>query len=167
MAETHEASKKAAPRRAAPKTADVAFGEVSEELTALRAIVEASSHGGGEEYFQALVRHLARAVDARYAFVAEFTSPETHVKARTVAFWAKDQIADNFEWTLAGTPCEEVVQGNLCHHPSDVRRSFPNDRPLVEWGIESYLGVPLRDPGGRSWVTLPSSTTARCRRSRA
>jgi formate hydrogenlyase transcriptional activator len=148
MAETHEASKKAAPRRAAPETADDAFGEVGEELTALRAIVEASSHGGGEEYFQALVRHLARAVDARYAFVAEFTSPETHAKARTVAFWAKDQIADNFEWALAGTPCEEVVQGNLCHHPSDVRRSFPNDRLLVEWGIESYLGVPLRDPRG-------------------
>ena len=83
-----------------------------------------------------------------YAFIAEFSSPESHTRARTIAFWARDHIAENFEWTLAGTPCEDVVHGNLCHHPSDVRQSFPDDRLLVEWGIESYLGVPLRDHEG-------------------
>src|SRR5262249_39119535 len=49
---------------------------------------------------------------------------------------------------LAGTPCEEVVRGKLCHHPSGVRQRFPDDMLLVEWGIESYLGVPLHDPQG-------------------
>ena len=148
MAETHEVSRKAAPRRALPESADDAFSEVREELAALRAIVEASSHGGGEECFQALVRYLAGALDAHYAFVAEFSPPESNTRARTIALWARDRIAENFEWTLAGTPCEDVVRGTLCHHPSDVRRNFPNDRLLVEWGIESYLGVPLRDPEG-------------------
>src|SRR5215471_12884362 len=147
MAQTHEASGKAAEKYATANGSDVSRGE-SEELTALRAIVEAASHSTGEEYFQAFVRNLARLVDARYAFIAEFASPETTTKARTIAFWARDHIAENFEWTLAGTPCEEVVHGNLCHHPSGVRQLFPDDRPLVEWGIESYLGVPLRDPRG-------------------
>jgi PAS domain S-box-containing protein len=149
MAETHEASKKAAPRRTAPGPADDAFGEVTEELTALRALVEAASRGSGEAYFQALVRHLARAVDARYAFVAEFAPPETHTRARPIAFWSSDHIADDFEWELAGTPCEEVVRGSLCHHPWGVRQSFPKDRLSAERGIESYLGVPLRDPQGK------------------
>ena len=121
---------------------------MTEELTALRAIVEAASHSSGEEYFQAFVRNLARLVDAHYAFIAEFVSPETITRARTIAFWARDHIAENFEWTLAGTPCEEVVHGTLCHHPSGVRQLFPDDRLLVEWGIESYLGVPMRDPRG-------------------
>jgi hypothetical protein len=106
-------------------------------------ILEAASHSSGEEYFQAFVRYLARAVDARCAFVAEFASPEIHTKARTIAFWAGDHIADNFEWTLAGTPCEEVLRGNLCHHPWGVREKFPEDRTSAERGIESYLGVPL------------------------
>src|SRR5262249_39599167 len=139
---------KAATTLSTPEKTDDAFCEVTEELTALRAIVEAASHGSGEEYFQALVRNLARVVDAHYAFVAEFASPETQTRAWTIAFWANDRIAENFEWILAGTPCEEVIQGNLCHHPSDVRRKFPHDRALVEWRIESYLGVPLRDPKG-------------------
>jgi PAS domain S-box-containing protein len=126
---------------------DVSPGAV-EELTALRAIVEGTARTIGEEFFQSLVRHLARAMDTTYAFVAEFTSPET-TKARTIAFWARDRIAENFEWTLAGTPCEEVVHGKLCHHPSGLRRSFPNDRSSAERGIESYLGVPLYDPEGK------------------
>jgi PAS domain S-box-containing protein len=148
MVQTHNASRKAAEKRATSNVSDdVSRGE-AEELTALRAIVEAASHSSGEEYFQAFVRNLARLVDAHYAFIAEFASPETTTRARTIAFWARDHIAENFEWTLAGTPCEEVVHGTLCHHPSGVRQLFPDDRPLVEWGIESYLGVPLRDPRG-------------------
>src|SRR5439155_14832891 len=134
--------------RTTPETADDLSCGVNDELTALRAIVEAAAYSRGEEYFQAFVRNLARAVDAHYAFVAEFASPEVRAKARTIAFWARDHIAENFEWTLAGTPCEEVVHGNLCHHPSGVRQLFPGDGTLAEWGIESYLGVPLRDPQG-------------------
>src|SRR4029077_20649007 len=116
--------------------------------TSLRASVEAAARSTGEEYFQAFVRNLARLVDAHYAFIAEFASPETTTRARTIAFWARDHVAENFEWTLAGTPCEEVVHGNLCHHPSGVRQLFPGDGTLAELGIESYLGVPLRDPQG-------------------
>jgi len=143
MAQTHKAAVQASEKHAASNGSDdVSCGE-TEELTALRAIVETASHSSGEEYFQAFVRNLARALDARYAFVAEFASPEIHTKARTIAFWAGDHIADNFEWTLAGTPCEEVLRGNLCHHPWGVREKFPEDRTSAERGIESYLGVPL------------------------
>src|SRR6516164_3429549 len=145
MAQTHEASEKAAPRRAAPETADDDLGEVSEELTALRAIVEGTAHHTGEAYFESLVRHLATAVGTRYAFVAEFAGG---TRARTLAFWFRDRITDNVEWDVIGTPCADVVRGNLCHHPSGVKLKFPDDKPLVDWGIESYLGVPLCDAKG-------------------
>jgi len=112
-------------------------------------IVEGTAHSTGAEFFQTLVCHLAQAVGVHYAFVAEFATPGTRTRARTVAFWSRDGIAENFEWTLAGTPCEEVVHGKLCHHPSGVRQNFPEDRLLVDWGIESYLGVPLCDPEGK------------------
>ena len=132
-----------------PDGGDDASRGAAEELTALRAIAEGTARATGEGFLQSLVRCLARAVEAHYAFVAEFASPETTTRARTIAFWSRDRIAENIEWTLAGTPCEEVVHGKLCHHPSGVRQSFPNDRLLVERGIESYLGVPLCDPEGK------------------
>src|SRR5262249_21673507 len=97
-------------------------------------------------FFQSLVQHLAAAVGTRYAFVAEFAGG---TRARTLAFWCRDRIADNVEWDVVGTPCEDVVRGNLCHYPTGVRVGVPDERPMVEWGIESYLGVPLCDTQGR------------------
>jgi PAS domain S-box-containing protein len=118
----------------------------TDELVALRAIVEGTARHTGQEFFHSLVRHLAPAVGTRYAFVAEFAGG---TRARTLAFWCRDRITDNVEWDVIGTPCHDVVRGNLCHYPTGVRDRFPDDRPMVEWGIESYLGVPLCDAQGR------------------
>ncbi len=118
----------------------------TDDLAALRAIVEGTAHQTGKEFFQSLVRHLAAAVGVRHAFVAVFAGG---TKARTLAFWFRDRITDNIEWDVLGTPCEDVVRGNLCHHPAGVSQRFPEDKLLVDWGIESYLGVPLLDAQGR------------------
>ena len=118
----------------------------SEEIAALRAISAGTAHTTGEAFFHSLVCQLAAAIKVSHAFVAEFADVNT--RARTLAYWANDRIGDNFEWDLAGTPCEDVVRGSLCHYPTDVYRKFPDDKPLVEMGIESYLGVPLCDARG-------------------
>jgi PAS domain S-box-containing protein len=118
----------------------------TDEVVALRAIVEGTARHTGQEFFQSLVRHLAAAVGTRYAFVAEFAGG---TRARTLAFWFRDRITDNVEWDVTGTPCQDVVRGTLCHYPAGVSARFPDDKPMVEWGIESYLGVPLCDAQGR------------------
>jgi PAS domain S-box-containing protein len=117
----------------------------NDDTAALRVIIEGTAHDTGEAFLQSLVRHLASAVGTRYAFVAEFAGG---TRARTLAFWFRDRITDNIEWDVIGTPCEDVVRGSLCHHPSGVRVKFPDDKPLVDWGIESYLGVPLVNAKG-------------------
>jgi formate hydrogenlyase transcriptional activator len=118
----------------------------SDDIPILRAIVEGTASSTGEEFFQNLVRHLAAALGVHYAFVAEFA--EVNTRVRTLAFWFRDHIHDNLEWELAGTPCEDVVRGALCHHPTGVKEKFPHDEAAVALGIESYLGVPLLDPSG-------------------
>lgn len=75
------------------------------------------------------------------AFIAEFA--ETKTRVRTLAFWMNGQFIQNQEWELEGTPCEDVVRGNLCHHPSGVWKLFPKEE-----GVESYLGVPLTNNDG-------------------
>jgi formate hydrogenlyase transcriptional activator len=121
---------------------------VGEELAALRAILEGTAHSTGEEFLRNLVRHLAEAIDVGHAFVAEFVDQTARTRVRTLAFWSKGRIQENIEWDLAGTPCEDVVRGGLCHYPAGVSQQFPEDLGLVEMGIESYLGVPLLDADG-------------------
>jgi PAS domain S-box-containing protein len=81
-----------------------------------------------------------------FAFVAEFAGTNTRV--RTLAYWKEGRISDNVEFDLAGTPCQDVVNGSLCHHPMNVQQQFPSDEGLVSLQVESYLGVPLRDADG-------------------
>jgi len=110
------------------------------ELVALRAIMEGTAQKTGEEFFRALVEQLSAATGVPNAFVAEFVSPHT---ARSLASWSSGQLQPLAEWDIRGNPCEKVIHGNLCHFPTGVWRDFPQ-----EVGVESYLGVPLRDPAG-------------------
>jgi PAS domain S-box-containing protein len=116
------------------------------DAAALQAIAEGTAQSTGAEFFRKLVQHLARALGVEYAMVAEFAGES---RVRTLAYWKQGVIADNVDYDLPGTPCEDVVRGNLCHHPSGVAGKFPQDVPLTEMAIESYLGVPLVARDGR------------------
>src|SRR5258708_27992848 len=120
MSKRHESSATRPETRATTDGHHGSSAADTDEIVALRAIVEGTVHSTGEEFFQTLVRHLAHTVGAHYALVAEFASPATTERVRTISFWARDHIAENVEWDLAGTPCEDVVRGNLCHYPTAV-----------------------------------------------
>jgi PAS domain S-box-containing protein len=101
-----------------------------------------------DDYFNAVVRHLASELHVKHAFVARCVDwPLTRV--RTLAAFMDGKLLDEgFEYTLAGTPCEEVLNGGTCYFPRDVQRLFPDDAFLVDIGCESYFGLPLFDPSG-------------------
>lgn len=122
-------------------------GSSDPELAALRAIVEGTAEAQGDKFFQALVTNLAQVLNVPYAFVAEFADVRTRV--RTLAYWAQGALAPNIEYDLADTPCEQVVNGGLCHYPTRVHEIFSSDKALTDLGIRSYLGVPLSDSQGR------------------
>jgi hypothetical protein len=112
------------------------------ELGALRAIMEGTAQYTGKEFFRSLVCNLSIATGVANAFIVEFA--DTNMRVRTLAFWMNGEFVENREWDLAGTLCEDVVRGKLCHYPSGVWKPFPKE----EKGIESYLGVPLQDSEG-------------------
>jgi PAS domain S-box-containing protein len=136
------ASPRAAGGKGSPAIAD------HDDLDILRAIVEGTAGSTGEEFFQDLVRHLTSAIGVPFAAISEFAGGN-NTRVRTLAFWARGKIQENFEYDLPGTPCEDVVMhGRLCHHPTGVKDEFPRAKPLVQLGVESYLGAPLLDREG-------------------
>ena len=116
---------------------------------ALRSVLVATAATTGEDFFRALVRQLAMALDVRYALVGELVEPG-YDRVRTLALWADGHPGEGLEYPLAGAPCEHVVtDGGLVTFPDRVRERFPRDDLLVRLEVESYAGVPLRDADGR------------------
>jgi PAS domain S-box-containing protein len=113
----------------------------------LRHITEGTAGSTGDEFFRSLVKHLARALQVRYSFVAECTD-ETKKRVRMLAFWQGEDFGINIEFPLAGTPCQAVIQGNACSYPDRLQMLFPEDAGLVALGAQSYAGVPLINSAG-------------------
>ena len=112
--------------------------------TVLDAVAEGTSGAFGQQFFQAMVRHFARALDVDRAFITECADdPATRV--RTLAVWAANAPADNFEYVLEGTPCAEVIgEGRMCFHREGLSERFPR-----EVGWQAFLGLPIVASDGR------------------
>ena len=113
--------------------------------TVLDAVAEGTAGAFGADFFPAMVRHFARALEVDRAFITVCADhPPTRV--RTLAFWsARGGFAENFEFALAGTPCESVVQdARMQFHRQDVEKMFPR-----EAGFEAYLGMPIIASNGQ------------------
>ncbi|MFB2983105.1 GAF domain-containing protein [Microseira sp. BLCC-F43] len=109
----------------------------------LQSVVTGTASVIGEEFFPALVQHLASALDLRNVFVAEITGP---MRLKTLAFWSGDKAESGFEYDAIDTPCQPVVEeGKLFYFPDRVQERFPKALGLKAMGAVCYLGVPLLD----------------------
>ena len=104
-----------------------ALSEISQTLSAIT----------GETFFRELVMNLGKALGVAFAFVGEVVDDQCRA-IRTVVVNAGGKLVDNFIYELSGTPCENVVGKNIRFYTQGVQRLFPDDRLLVEMGIESY-----------------------------
>jgi PAS domain S-box-containing protein len=115
---------------------------------ALQTIAEGVSGAVGDLFFNFLANYLAETLEVEYAFVGEVV-PENNT-VRTIAVHGNGKAMENFEYDIAGTPCENVIGQQFCIHEKDVQKEFPDDQMLVDMGIESYAGGPLFDSNGKS-----------------
>ena len=107
----------------------------------LRGIVEQTSSVVGQKFFEAMVEFLAKTLKVKYAFVGKLTDDGTAVQ--TLAVCIDNKIGANMRYDLAGTPCANVMEREVCVYNGGVQELFPTDTLLQEMGAESYVGVPL------------------------
>ena len=114
----------------------------------LRTVAEGTAGAVGDEFLRCLVRHVALAFDAKFAFVAEATDPSgEHVRVLS-GWYADDWLAEPFEYDTDGKPCALVVERSVVAFPEALTERFPEAKPAIEMGLESYLAVCLRAADG-------------------
>jgi PAS domain S-box-containing protein len=116
----------------------------------LQNLIEGTAATTGQNFFSALVSHIAVALDVSYAMVAE----QVDGRLQVLAFWANGALQPTFSCQPVQTPCEQVLQDGKYYCHSCVQREFPNTSYLAEMRAESYLGLALHDTQGKAIGSL-------------
>jgi PAS domain S-box-containing protein len=114
---------------------------------ALRTLAETAATLTGKDFLKFIVKTLATCLNVKYAFITECVDPSKQT-LRTLAFWNETAFGENFEYGLANTPCQEVLEGEVCFYPHNVQQNFPDDEDLKTLDVESYVGYPLFSKSG-------------------
>jgi PAS domain S-box-containing protein len=116
---------------------------------ALRRAALAAAHPGGPMLFADLVRELAEGLRATAVFVAVYAD-DTRTHLRTLAAMIDGKVLRNFDYPLAGSPCERVAGGTEFRYVSSgVAPEFQPSSIFAAKGMDSYAAYPMSDSAGR------------------
>ena len=126
----------------------VRFRELlTEDNALLLNILDGTSRETGADFFRALVKELAGALNTYGALVADYVSERSQLRPR--AYWLGDRWVEPGPYDIAGTPCEGVIRrGELFQIRDRVIDHYPQNSFLRDYDLVSYTGMPFRDASG-------------------
>jgi PAS domain S-box-containing protein len=129
---------------------------------AFNAILESTVGITGQDFFDKIVKELSGWLECEIALVGEIVN-ENMVKA--IAMVVDGKPSSCFSYSLAGFPCQKVIQAGFTVFPERICELFPENKILAKIKAEGYVGTPLKDRAGvpigllvaisRSKLTLP------------
>ena len=119
-----------------------------EIIVALQTILNIEQRVSGIEYLKEITKNIAHTFETKYVLIGHALKPENN-KVQTDVVWIKNDFGNNFTYELKDTPCENVYSGKrVCVYPEKIASLFPNDKLLIDMGVESYIGAPILDSSG-------------------
>ena len=100
----------------------------------------------GPDFFAALVKNIAAALEVSHAIVTEKIDRDL----TTLGFWADGELMPTYHYNLNHTPCEYVFQRQEFYCSHNVQQRFPHDKDLVDLQAECYLGISLINTKGEA-----------------
>ncbi len=134
---------------------DLAFGigllqaqqEQQRVQQAVLKVAAAVSTHTGKEFFQHLARQAADALGASGGFVSQLL-PGEPARARTIAAVLQGRSIDNFDYAIAGSPCELLRDADQLVVAQDLGARFPEDHSLAAFDAQAYVGLRLDNAAG-------------------
>jgi formate hydrogenlyase transcriptional activator len=123
---------------------DIRKKKLEQEL--LRTVSEYTAAYTGEDFFNELTRYVSATLNVRYALISE-CSNDDKTKVRTLSYVDHQELRENIEYDLEGTPCEIVMKGKDYFCASALEKQFPREKD-----ISSYVAVPIYSPSTKEVI---------------
>ena len=91
---------------------------------------------------------IQQALGWRWVAITRFTD-NSGERLEVLSFLDQESEQDTFEYDVAGTPCEMVVDTNEFTVFSDLESAFPDYTTLQEMGAKIYAGLVYRNADGK------------------
>jgi hypothetical protein len=119
----------------------------------LRTVAEGTAGAVGDEFLRCLVRHVALAFDAKFAFVGEASDPSgEHV--RVISGWYEgDWMDEPFEYDTRGSPARWSSSGRSSRSRTRRRSASPRPGRRSSWASRATSPSACAPPTGRTSVT--------------
>lgn len=99
----------------------------------------------GRVFFRSMAYNISKIIGVKYCVIAAPKDAD-FCDMKALAFWEDGDHLKDFEYPLAGTPCQHVIgEKNYKIYTNNVDELFPEDTYLSDNGIVSYWGVPFFD----------------------
>lgn len=97
----------------------------------------------GNVFFDQIIGHFHDISGADFTYIGSVD----HIKntVTTITGLAGRDKMENFSYSLKDTPCNVVKYNETCFYPANVCQFYPDDKLLIDMGIEAYVGTPLID----------------------
>jgi len=119
---------------------------------AMTCLAQGVSNADNLSFYDEVAINIQNLYKTKYAFIGVCHYEDGETKIKTISVVKNGKVIDNFEYLLAGTPCNDVIGKQVCTYPNHVDELFPKDVMLKEMSIKSYVGLPLfsadKDPVG-------------------
>ena len=116
---------------------------------ALRRAAVAVSSAEGEGIYRELVRVLASVLGVEVAYIALAHGAHSGT-LKTLAFYKDGEAIDDFEYRIAGTPCEQILRSEQCLITDRLHERFPEDEKFAAMEAGGHAGLPLKARDGTS-----------------
>ncbi|PKI14878.1 bifunctional diguanylate cyclase/phosphodiesterase [Colwellia sp. 12G3] len=104
-------------------------------------------HSSAEDFYINCAKTLTQTYKTQFSFIGLFADRKK-TRIKTLAVWAEDGAAENFTYNLKGSPCADVLDHSMEFICSGAAQLYPDDELLIQMGIESYFGSPLKTVAG-------------------
>ena len=100
-------------------------------------------------FFKNMVYSLANKLNVRWVMICKLMQSQGPKKSQILSMWDRSKFQSEIVYDLKGTPCEKAYKTKEAYFcGKDVKNLFPKDLLAIDWGVESYLGVPILSDNG-------------------
>ena len=96
----------------------------------------------GKDFFESVVKYLSDIFKVDIMFIGEKFDKNS---VRTISVIKDKKNSENFTYDLENTPCKDVISKTSALFNGNIQDKYPMDEMLINFGINSYLGLSLSD----------------------